>query len=241
MTDQEFMRYLYDKRIKTHQFVRFYQLLATTNYATSRMRRPVCDIGCGDGEFARLLNLNFKVDLGVDVSERSLRRARRRRLYKSLLKSEIGDLGLLDKTFNTVICNSVLEHLDDLNGAVDGIRRIMSRNGVLMGTVPIKGWDRNLIFTKFHGPRYGRLINKLYGHKNVMSIQRWRGLFLKHGMRIVTIKKYVSQYANIFADVLFTERWVSGLESILYQLYLNDERLCKAGNAGAIYFEVAKR
>ena len=50
-----------------------------------RFERPILDLGCGDGLFARVLFAE-PIDTGVDPSEQELRKADRTGLYQELIR-----------------------------------------------------------------------------------------------------------------------------------------------------------
>jgi len=49
---------------------------------------------------------------------------------------DVTRLGLADGSVDTVVCVSVLEHVDDLTAALDELRRVVAPGGVLLLTVP---------------------------------------------------------------------------------------------------------
>lgn len=58
------------------------------------------------------------------------------------LKLDIEKIDLPDESVNTVICNHVLEHVDDAK-ALREIKRILSRDGLLLVSVPIiEAWEQ---------------------------------------------------------------------------------------------------
>lgn len=58
------------------------------------------------------------------------------------LKINIEDMNLPDGSFSTVICNHVLEHVDDKKAFAE-LNRILSNDGILIVSVPIvEGWDK---------------------------------------------------------------------------------------------------
>ncbi len=61
---------------------------------------------------------------------------------KADLQLNIEDINVPNASINTVICNHVLEHVDDLK-ALSEIHRILSDDGRLVVSVPIvEGWER---------------------------------------------------------------------------------------------------
>jgi ubiquinone/menaquinone biosynthesis C-methylase UbiE len=75
------------------------------------------DIGCGDGGYAlRLLGLGARRVIGVDVEPQRIEDARLRYAGNPQLEFVIGDassLAVPDDSFDGVLMNEVLEHVDD--------------------------------------------------------------------------------------------------------------------------------
>lgn len=53
------------------------------------------------------------------------------------LKLDIQSTGLSDGSYDAVICNHVLEHVDDYKAALNEVRRILSPNGILICSFPV--------------------------------------------------------------------------------------------------------
>ncbi len=49
---------------------------------------------------------------------------------------DLCQLGFQDQSFDVVICNEILEHVYDLQGALASMRRVLVPGGTLLGTVP---------------------------------------------------------------------------------------------------------
>ena len=96
---------------------RFYQDLLP-------LEEPVLDLGCGDGHFASV-TFAHKLQAGIDPSAACLAEAHERGAY-GLLPRALGDaLPFPDGHFSTVISNSVLEHIPDLDPVVAEIARVL--------------------------------------------------------------------------------------------------------------------
>lgn len=78
----------------------------------------------------------------VDRFRQIYRQYRTADLYENAdLKLDIEDIRLESGSINTVICNHVLEHVDD-GAALSEIYRVLSNGGVMVCSVPIiEGWD----------------------------------------------------------------------------------------------------
>lgn len=109
----------------------------------------ILDVGCGPGSYARhLASLGAKVT-GLDVNERQLYHARQSLIERgwapdsiTFVKGDARCLPFKDSSFNGVLQNMVLHHLDSdssrsgVTGAIQEASRVLSSGGVLIiGTV----------------------------------------------------------------------------------------------------------
>ena len=100
--------------------------------------KTVIDIGCGGGFVAEDVTRagNYSVT-GFDISESSLEIARNHAKSQSLpisyRKGSIYAIPLPDASVDVVIVSDVLEHLDNIPGALKEIRRVL-KPGVICGT-----------------------------------------------------------------------------------------------------------
>lgn len=91
------------------------------------------DIGCGNGRDTAWLAANGYRVTGYDASEGLLAEARR--LYPALTFREaaLPSLAEIDETFDNVVCETVLMHLDvdAITDAVDNLLRLLRPDGML--------------------------------------------------------------------------------------------------------------
>jgi SAM-dependent methyltransferase len=158
------------------------------------LERPVLDVGCGDGHFAEVCYRGRAIDFGLDPMERDLAEARSRRgVYRHLLRSNATDLPFADGTFATVVSNSVLEHIPDVDRAIDEIGRVLRRpdrerglsGGVLAITTPSDHFGELLLgstmcrrfgLTRL-GKAYAGFLNRLSHHFHVDAPEVWKRRF----------------------------------------------------------------
>jgi GT2 family glycosyltransferase/ubiquinone/menaquinone biosynthesis C-methylase UbiE len=98
--------------------------------------RPILDVGCGNGTFARVLFNGMTLDAGVDQNPREIERARATGCYQELEVSRIEDMPFTSERFATVYSNCVLEHVADIETALGEIHRVLKPGGALYMTVP---------------------------------------------------------------------------------------------------------
>ncbi|HEY8569017.1 class I SAM-dependent methyltransferase [Microbulbifer sp.] len=112
-----------------------------------RPGQRVLDLGCGEGRHAIHLMLTDAVDIfAVDLSQRDIATARGRaepfsessqssgRLLFSV--SDALQLPFADNFFDVVICSEVLEHIEDYEGVLAEITRVLKPAGIFAATVP---------------------------------------------------------------------------------------------------------
>lgn len=114
-----------------------------------KKRSKVLDLGCNDGGFISILKDKRDCDVfGIDISEELVEVAKQKGL-----NVQVGDAEKLpfeDGTFDYVTCMDVLSHLPNIDLALSEIRRVLKKDGILLGSVPHKvldiyGWhDRRL-------------------------------------------------------------------------------------------------
>ena len=89
--------------------------------------RPVLDVGCGRGEFLRAMQARnisgFGIDLGRDCPDGMAGR---------YMVGRTEALPLADNSFDTVVCAHVLEHIPDVFAALSELRRVSSRQLVVV-------------------------------------------------------------------------------------------------------------
>lgn len=147
------------------------------------LRRPMADLGCGDGSFGSVLF--GEVDCGVDNDPSALEAAERRGIYKKLIKSP-SELSL--GTLSSVYSNSVLEHVKDLDGLLMEVNRALGKDGVFVFTVPVKRYAEDL--TRYFGSWYSDLMNRISYHRNMFEPGEWKALVERHGFKVEEVIHY---------------------------------------------------
>jgi SAM-dependent methyltransferase len=93
-----------------------------------------CDIGCGSGREVGWLNANGFPAEGFDASEGLLAEARRRYPGLKFARAELPDLkGIASKSFDNVLCETVIMHLEPnrIAPAVARMFDILKADGIL--------------------------------------------------------------------------------------------------------------
>jgi SAM-dependent methyltransferase len=96
---------------------RFYQDLPVVD--------PILDLGCGDGHFAAVAFDQHEQIIGVDPWWGPLKKSVKGKVYRHAIQS-LGDaLPFPSNHFATVISNSVLEHIADLDPVIAEVTRVL--------------------------------------------------------------------------------------------------------------------
>ena len=99
----------------------------------------VLDIGCGTGTTALHHAGNVKHIRAIDVSARMVEIARGKAQQQGIVnvEFEVGDiegLGIVDGTYDLVLAHSILHLLDDVEGLLRSLNRVMKPDGILVSS-----------------------------------------------------------------------------------------------------------
>lgn len=161
------------------------------------MRRPILDLGCGDGVFGRVLFAE-PIDVGVDASAAELAIARTAESYRVLLQANGAALPCADASFETVVSNGVLEHVADLDSALHEIARVLRPGGRLVFSVPGTGEHDYLAISVILrrlglgglARAYVEAFNRVFGHRNFYDWTGWRDRLAAAGLDLVSHTHY---------------------------------------------------
>jgi len=174
---------------------------------------PILDVGCGDGHFADVCWRGRPLDVGLDPMERDLAEARLRPLvYRALVRGSATVLPFADGSFATVVSNSVLEHVPDVDRALAEIARVLRppdpargiAGGVLAITAPSEHFGTFLfgstLFRRLRLPvlarGYASWLNRLSHHFHVDPPEVWAQRFARVGIDVEERFYYFSAQAH---------------------------------------------
>jgi ubiquinone/menaquinone biosynthesis C-methylase UbiE len=111
----------------------------------------VLDLGCGAGRFVAALRDAGADPVGVELAEAALERARRNVPGADLrLVAPDGSLPLGHGEVDVVWCSEVLEHVPDTIALLTEVRRVLTRHGRLIVTVPDHGRVKRTLLALGH-------------------------------------------------------------------------------------------
>ncbi|MGD2207067.1 MAG: class I SAM-dependent methyltransferase [Anaerolineae bacterium] len=174
------------------------------------LEEPVLDVGCGDGHFASVA-FPRQLAAGIDPDAAVLREARDRGGY-SVLTRALGDsLPFPDGHFSTVVSNSVLEHILDVDAVMAEISRVLrcpepvagQNGGRFIFCVPSDQFTELLFFTQlFHklglpglARAYERYFNRISRHRHCDGPAVWAARLADVGLKPTNAFHYFSTRA----------------------------------------------
>lgn len=159
--------------------------------------RRVLDVGCGDGQIARLLAGAGARVTGVDPTWNQIAVAAARAGGPSYARAAAHQLPFASAVFDAVVACLVFEHIDDLDGAIDEVARVLADGGrfvfflnhPLLQT-PGSGWIDDQILAP--PERYWRIGAYLDEADTVEQVEL--------GVHIRFLHRPLSRYVNALAD-----------------------------------------
>jgi len=168
------------------------QLMSSAEFA-----RPVIDIGCGDGMFALFTYGSKIVDIGIDIDFWSTEQGPCSPYSKRLVQDIHRMDDFEDGSISTVLSNSVLEHVDNIEVAIQEIARITRKGGKLYFTLPTSEirryfWSFALFKDKNRAEMAFLEYNQALHHINLMSTENWERLLSRYGFEIQKKVNYIT-------------------------------------------------
>lgn len=177
---------------------------------------PVLDVGCGRGEIAEALALDYSV-LGIDPGELPRGRA-------AYIQGELEDFEFAYK-FGTIICSHVIEHSDNPYTFLMGCRKIIHKTGLLIITCPnaLSLHKRIGDAMRLSEPYKLSVTDEMQHHKHTFDRETLRALLIATGFEVVVengimLKPFSSAQMNKYLD----SQWHDAFYEIGKDPYLID-------------------
>lgn len=204
--------------------------------------RPVLDIGCGEGEFAKILFKN-KIDTGIDFKEKNIRKARKSNSYKNCIASSIENVNYNNNYFKSIISNCVLEHVFNLDKALSNVHNMLDNNGMVYFTVATDKFSKYMSFANYFGMYENitkintKILNKLFNHNFALKKDEWDEKFINAGFKIVYDEPYLSKLQlNIMGLLL-----IFSFPSFLYKKTFNKWKIFPSIYRNNYFFQYLKK
>ncbi len=193
-------------------------------YPLYDLKKPVLDIGCGEGLFANMV-FDEKIETGIDPNPKELERAKKLGGYGELLQCYGNNIPKPDESFETIISNSVLEHIENVDEILEEAYRLMKPGGRFYFTVPSDKFEQYTFLSQllqFLGLKsleryWRRFFNKFWVHYHCYTPDGWAELGEKHGFEVEASFAYCPKKVCML-DTFLTPL---GLSSIIIKKIFN--------------------
>jgi SAM-dependent methyltransferase len=249
--------YLWNQLTELPYFRALLRSVESRFYESLPVVAPVLDLGCGDGSFARQ-TFARPLEAGIDPWLSPMQEAAQQAAHRVLALAQGARLPFANSSFQTVVSNSVLEHIPDLDPVIGEAYRVLRPGGYLLFCSPSDHFTDWLLGAKLLGDTYRQWFNRISRHQHCDSPATWRARLEQAGFQVERIWYYFSPHAlqtlelghyfglpdliakKLFGTwVLFPSRsnpYLRFLEATLRPIY--DEPL---GDTGAYLFGVARK
>lgn len=155
------------------------------------LKEPILDLGCGDGHFASIA-FDRPFDVGIDPWSGPVKLAAKQGSYNQVINGLGNQLPFPDEYFGSVVSNSVLEHIEDLDIVIKEVARVIKPNGIFIFCVPNHFFLENLSistwFDRIHltglGNLYRKFFNLISRHHHCDSPEVWEKRLSEAGFSI---------------------------------------------------------
>nr|HID14397.1 class I SAM-dependent methyltransferase [Anaerolineae bacterium] len=177
-------------------------------YAGLPLPRPALDLGCGDGHFASVA-FDGPLEAGLDPWWGPLIEARDRSAYRVLAQAVGARMPYPDGYFATVVSNSVLEHIPQVQPVLAEVARVLQPGGRFYFCVPGPNFlpflsigralDRLCQLANLPTCRladlYRRFFNRISRHYHCDGAEVWERRLEAAGLRLARWWPYFSRRA----------------------------------------------
>ncbi len=147
---------------------------------------PILDLGCGDGLVTSMVL--SEIDIGIDPDPKPLAQAQGRGIYQRLLALPVENAQLPNESISTVVSNSVLEHIPQLDTVLEAVARLLRPSGKLIFTTPTEAFSGWLALPI---TGYATWRNQQLCHLNLWTVEQWAQHLERVGLEIEEVRPYL--------------------------------------------------
>ena len=178
-------------------------------YKTLPFVRPILDLECGEGLFAKIVFAE-KIDTGIDPNPKELERAKDLGGYHELICCWGQSIPRPNHSYATIFSNSVMEHIPDIHPVFREVYRLLKSDGAFYVTAPSDLFDQYTIgyqLLNFIGligcaKKYKAFFNRFWRHYHAYSLAEWARQAEINGFVIKEIYSYDGKMLCLINDLL---------------------------------------
>jgi ubiquinone/menaquinone biosynthesis C-methylase UbiE len=133
------------QKFGSYKLKRVIEILKLLDFAKKHKKNPkILDLGCGDGRCCQIWH-EIGDTKGIDLSQESMKIAEKRFPFIEFTSGDATNTNYKDKSFDIIISQEVIEHIETQTTYIDECKRLLSKNGILILTTPNKFYfDRRI-------------------------------------------------------------------------------------------------
>ncbi len=209
MTNHHSRDYLIEHLISVPAFRALLRSIEAEKIASVNLPRPVLDFGCGDGNFAQM-TFDEPLEAGIDPSASAIEQARMTGMYRELHVTNGLTIPYPDNSFASVLSNSVLEHIPDLDLNLSEVYRVLKPHGLFVFSTPSDHFAEYLFVPSLMrtigldhlGRAYENYFNRISRHYHTDSYKTWSERLIRFGFRVREWQSYFSAAAARLFDLM---------------------------------------
>ncbi len=168
-------------------------------FSTIELEHPVLDHCCGDGLIAGLAFPGVIFESGIDINREQLEKAKQSGIYQAVEYADASvNLPFPNRSFATIINNSGIEHILDLDATLSEIARVIKPGGKLYINVLNSRYFERWPLPASTLKEYAAF-QPFY---HALSEDQWRGYLEKYRFKNITFANYFPEHTSrIFAEL----------------------------------------
>lgn len=163
----------------------------------------ILDFGCGDGFFSTTLMDGLCMYLtGADRNIKTVGTAVRAGIYSQATCADGAQLPFKTGSFDLIIANSVLEHVENLQHTMQELYRVLRRGGTLLCSVMTDRWEAYLLGRAWFGKSYVAWLRQLQNHRHLLSAEEWQARFEQADFHQRSVIGYLNKKGSRWLELL---------------------------------------
>jgi len=154
------------------------------------------DLGCGDGHLMEIIlrRIGNRDLVGLDVDPLETEIARACKIYREVLTAPGHQMPFMDSSFDFVFSNSVLEHIENIDGVLREVARVLRPAGRFVFTVPGPAFHDCLRRPdSADREAYFRLVDARCAHLRYWTVAQWTEALARAGLRLTHSQEYLTE------------------------------------------------